>query len=190
MLAIATCFSVGISIKDIIAVIEKKFELPPGRFSIFEGIKNSTIIDSSYNSSLESAEGALDLLSKFKGKRKVGILGDMRELGSLSKIQHEELAKNILKNLDFVILIGPQVLKYVVPLLNKYKYNYLSYSNFSDAMGNIVKNIREGDIVLVKGSQNELFLERAVELLLKNKSDIQELPRRGKFWDNTRKESK
>lgn len=191
VLAIATCFSAGISVKDAIEIIQKKFSVPPGRFSVFEGIKNTTLIDSSYNSSLEAAIGTIEVLKKIgKNKRKVGILGDMRELGSLSKIQHETLSNEIIKNLNFVILIGPQMKEYVVPMLDKSDFEYLWFGNFSDAKKNITKNIISGDLVLVKGSQNELYLERVVEMLLKRKEDRIFLPRRGKFWENVRNKSK
>jgi len=47
--------------------------------------------------------------------------------------------------------------------------------------------IKAGDLILVKGSQNELYLERVVELLLLNKKDKDLLPRRGSFWDKKRR---
>ena len=40
--------------------------------------------------------------------------------------------------------------------------------------------------ILVKGSQNNILLERAVEAILANKSDIPKLPRRGIYWDKIR----
>lgn len=187
-LAIAVCFSFGVSIKEAISTIEDNFSLPPGRFSVIEGIKNSIVIDSSYNSSLMPAIGALEAVSAMGGdRRKVGILGDMRELGSLSKIQHEQLAKTIVKTLDEAILIGPQMQKYVSPVLAKNGFKYVSFENFSNAKERILSLIKENDLILVKGSQNTLFLERAVEMLLMNKEDKELLCRRGKFWDNLRR---
>jgi uncharacterized phage protein gp47/JayE len=41
-------------------------------------------------------------------------------------------------------------------------------------------------LVLVKGSQNTLYLERVVELLLLDKRDREKLCRRGKYWDRVR----
>ena len=188
VMAIAVCFASGVSIRKIIDLIEKKFLLPPGRFSVFKGIKNTTIFDSSYNNSLKSAVGAIELVGKIgEGSRKVAILGDMRELGTLSKIQHEALAGVISKNIDFAILIGKDIQNYTSPKLKEESFNHLSFMTYSDAKDEILKKIKAGDLILVKGSQNELYLERVVELLLLNKKDKDLLPRRGSFWDKKRR---
>jgi len=172
ILAAAICFSCGVSIKNVIRQLEQDFNLPPGRFSVFKGIKESIILDSSYNSSLESATGAIETVNIIgKNKRKVAILGDMRELGSLSRIQHEQLARSILKNLDFAVLIGPQMGQFVAPILSSESFNFLIFDTYSQAKNEIVKNIKKNDLILIKGSQNTLYLERVVELLLVDKSD-------------------
>ena len=46
--------------------------------------------------------------------------------------------------------------------------------------------IEDNDLVLVKGSQNTLLLERVVESLLKDPKDKNRLCRRGTFWDKQR----
>lgn len=189
VLSIAVCFSFGISVKDAIDLLISNFELPPGRFSIFKGIKNTTILDSSYNSSLDATIGALEVVPQlFENQRKVGIIGDMRELGSLSETQHELLAREIPKNLDFAILIGPLTKSYVVPVLEKAGFKHKSFESFKEASAHIESLIKRNDVILVKGSQNTLFLERAVEILLLDKKDKEKLCRRGKFWDKKRKE--
>ncbi len=186
-LSLAVAFSCGLRLSDAIKYLEKDFSLPPGRFTVFEGIKDTMILDSSYNSSLGAAKGALDLLTSLKsGRRKVGILGDMRELGSLSRLQHEELAKSILKNLDYAILIGPQMKEFVAPILTQASFKFISFSNFSEVRESLASFINQKDLILVKGSQNTLFLERAAEVLLKNKEDARKLARREIYWKKIR----
>lgn len=188
VLSIAVSFSFGINIKDSIKSVEENFSLPPGRFSVFKGIKDTTIIDSSYNSSPEAAKGALELLNLIaKENRKVGILGDMRELGSLSRLEHARLAREIVKNLDSVILIGPIVSKYVAPVLLSSRFDFKTFQSFKESRETILKEIKEKDVVFIKGSQNTLFLERAVELLLLDPTDKSKLCRRGVYWDKKRK---
>lgn len=174
-----------------ISSLEKNFSLPPGRMSVFKGIKDTVIVDSTYNNATLSP--ILDLLDFIydigKQRRRVGIIGDMRELGSMSKAMHEEVAEKILKTLDFVILIGPLSQNYIVPVLSKNKFTYKSFLNYSAAKKEILENIKPKDIILIKGSQNTLFLERAVELLLKEKKDVEKLCRRGDFWDKIRQKT-
>lgn len=189
--AIAIAFSNEINIKDSISFIENNFSLPPGRFTVLKGIKNSTIFDSSYNSSLEAAIGAMEVLKEIgkEGNRKVAVLGDMRELGSLSQIQHEILAREIIKNLDLAVLIGPQMKEFAAPILTKANFEFEAFDSFKNAKEYVLNMVRRGDLILVKGSQNTLFLERAVEILLLEKSDRDKLARRGKYWDKQRQKS-
>ncbi len=188
--AIAVAFSCEINVKSAITHLETKFSLPPGRFSVFQGIKNSTIFDSSYNSSLEAAAGALGVLKEIgKTRRKLGILGDMRELGGLSRIQHEKLAEEIIKTLDYAILIGPMMNEFVTPVLRNKNFEFSVYESYKSAKDEISDLIKRGDLILIKASQNSLFLERAVELLLADKKDRDKLCRRGKYWDKIRQKS-
>ncbi len=188
MEAVAVAFVCKFNINEAIKLTQENFSLPPGRFSIFEGIKDTTIIDSSYNSSLNAAKGAIEIIKQIKAGRKVGILGDMRELGTLGRVQHVELAKVIIKNLDYAILIGPLMGEYVKPVLEKSNFPFKHFETFKEAKEILENEIRRGDIVLVKGSQNTLYLERAVEMLLKDKKDEQLLPRRGNYWNKKRRQ--
>ncbi|HKC14621.1 MAG TPA: Mur ligase family protein [Patescibacteria group bacterium] len=190
LMAIAISTRLGFSVSKAKEILEKEFSLPPGRMSTFEGKKNTTIIDSSYNSSPSAIGEALELLNKIANKRrKVAIIGDMRELGSLSKAEHESLARQLIKTVDLIILIGPQTAEFSAPILAQHKHNFFSFRSLSEAKITIENQIREKDIILVKGSQNTLYLERAVEMLLKDKKDALKLCRRGKYWDKKRSKS-
>lgn len=189
--SISTAFYFEINIKDSIKILEDNFSLPPGRFTKFNGIKNTLLFDSSYNSSPEALIGALDLVNEISGKRrKVGILGDMRELGSLSKIEHETVAKKIIKDLDYAMIMGECMQNFVAPILEAAGFNFNYYDSCSELKEDLEKKIKNKDIILVKGSQNTLFLERVVEELLENKKDVEKLPRREKYWDRIRKGTK
>ncbi|MBU2632177.1 hypothetical protein KKG52_00510, partial [Patescibacteria group bacterium] len=66
------------------------------------------------------------------------------------------------------------------------KFNFLAFKTFFKAKDEILKLVKTNDLILIKGSQNTLYLERAVELLLANKKDREKLCRRGVFWDKMR----
>ena len=191
LLAIAVSLEAGVDLKQAIKALEEEFFLPPGRMSVFKGIKDTVIVDSSYNNA--TLTPILDLLSFVKeiGKqrRRVGIIGDMRELGTVSKPLHEEVAKKILDTLDVVILIGPLSQKYILPVLKRYDFPAFSFVNFTSAKSTILEKIKPKDVILVKGSQNTLFLERAVELLLNDKKDAKLLCRRGEYWEKIREKT-
>lgn len=189
LLSLALGGAQGISLKDSIDVVKSKFDLPAGRLSIFKGIRGSLIIDSSYNALPLATADALDFLDRVSGnRRKLAILGDMRELGKLSKKEHQAIARWADERIDGAVLIGPLMKAFAVPVLKNKEVLY-AFENFSQAAATIKKIVRKGDVVLVKGSQNTLFLERAVELLLKDKKDVTKLCRRGDYWEKIRRQT-
>lgn len=167
--------------------LEKNFKLPPGRSSLFQGFNDSYIIDSSYNSSTRPTLDLLKMLKEIKGQKKYAILGDIRELGEVSQQEHEKVAKMALKSCDTIFLVGPQMKHFALPILKNSKPVYWFTTAYEAAQA-CKKVLKKDDFVLVKGSQNTLLLEIAVEQLLNNSSDVKYLPRRGSFWDSKRAE--
>ncbi len=161
------------------------FALPSGRGSIFEGIKDTTIIDSTYNANLSSNEAMLKMYSIFPAKKKWVVISDMLELGNEEKEEHEKLAEILSKmNLNKIILVGIRTAKYTFEKLKM--HNVISFNSSKEVKDYLNENIKGGETILFKGSQS-MFLEGVVESLLKNKSDSKDLPRRGEFWENKRK---
>lgn len=169
----------------IISSLEKNFKLPAGRSSIFDGINNSIIIDSSYNASRAAVLSFLNMVEKLKAiynRPVVFIFGDMRELGKEAEVEHQIVAQKIIGIVDYLYCIGELTKQYVIPKVqDKIKKTLW----FPDAItvGNYVKdNIPENALVLVKGSQNTIFLEETVKILLVKKSDEKKLCRQSDFW--------
>lgn len=158
--------------------------LPPGRSSVFAGIKNTTIIDSSYNASLNSMRSMLELLSLYPKSPRWAVLGDMLELGREEKEEHENLAEIIQSlNLDQIILVGPRLAKYTYSKL-KGLNNVQSFLLPKDALNFLRKKIMGNEVILFKGAR---FLEGIIEHLLLDKNDIAKLCRREKVWRIRRK---
>ncbi|MBI5045204.1 MAG: hypothetical protein HZC02_04720 [Candidatus Levybacteria bacterium] len=160
--AILVGLQADLSPKQIKESIEKNYETPKGRSSIFEGINSSIIIDATYNASKASIVTFLDLVDTLKKEtdhQVVFLMGDMRELGQESQIEHEEVAKKIIGIVDYLYLVGPLTRQYFMK-----------------------DNLTNDSIVLAKGSQNTIFLEEAVKVILKNKEDQKKLCRQDDFW--------
>lgn len=192
-MAILVGLNFGMNITEIVEKL-KTWRLPPGRMSIFVGRRTTTIIDSSYNSSRKATIDALKVLSKIGGEKTVAVLGDMRELGKLTKSEHEKVAEEIVKQkIRRVILVGPAMSEFVYPKLieNGYRQNRTVFKTLEPkwALDLIVSEdfLRNGETILVKGSQNTLFLEEIVERLLVSKKDVAKLCRREKLWEYKRK---
>ena len=160
------------------------FNLPNGRSSIFRGVKNTTIVDSTYNATLESMKAIINMFAKIQAKNKWIVLGDMIELGQLEKSEHEKLSEVINNfNFDKVIFMGPRVSNYTLPLIKKsISTEHFLYPN--EVLNYLKHNIKGGETILFKGVR---FLEGVIENLLENKFDSKYLVRREKVWDIRRK---
>jgi len=193
-LAVSVAKALGVDEKEAIRSVKKHFRLPPGRSSLIKGIKGTLIIDSSYNSSPKAAEVMLRLLSELGRKlkrKKIAVLGDMRELGTQSKIEHENLAKIACKIADRIVLVGPLMKDYFLPYALRLNYPRDKINHFQNAYlasEFLKKNIRGRELILVKGSQNNIFLEIVVKSLMLEKSKANALLcRQGDYWEAKRK---
>lgn len=161
----------------------QKITPPPGRMSILRGIKGSTIIDDSYNSSPLAVEAALSTLYKQEAPQLIAVLGDMNELGETSASEHEKIGKLCNGSmLGWVVTIGEQSEKYLAPAA---KANGCQVKSFKDPIsaGIFVHSIVEKSAVLLfKGSQNGVFSEEAIKPVLHSTADERLLVRQTPDW--------
>lgn len=184
--AIAVGISQKIELKHIIKALES-FKPVKGRLNLIEGINGSSIIDDSYNANPASMKNALDVLGKVDAKRKIALLGSMNDLANHEESEHKKIGAYLVGKCDILVVVGEAAQKYILPSavtsgIKKEKTNSLKDSV---AAGEFLKGImKEGDLVLVKGSQNKIRLERAVKIIMKNPEDAQNLLcRQGKDWE-------
>jgi UDP-N-acetylmuramoyl-tripeptide--D-alanyl-D-alanine ligase len=150
---------------------------PRGRMKIIPGIKDSIIIDDTYNSSPVAAHSALETLCPIKTVgRKIAVLGDMLELGKHSATEHEELGKLASKCCDMLVTVGLRTRETAEAALTAGmpESNILQFDKSQEA-GQYLQNILEtGDIVLVKGSQS-MRMEKCVEEIMAEPDKAAEL---------------
>ncbi len=161
-----------------------KFSLPPGRCSLLKGIKNTTIIDSSYNATPDGVASILEMFDQYPSNRKWLVMGDMIELGNEEKEEHEKLADIIFSmKLDKINLVGSRVSKYTFPKLRRNDKTG-KFILPKDALEYLLNNLKGGEVILFKGAR---FLEGIIEHLLADKNDVYKLCRREKIWQIRRK---
>jgi len=186
--ALLTGLILGFSLKEAVSSLAGNFSLPPGRMSLFKGIKGTILIDSSYNASRRSVLGALEMLNRLgqrTGRNRIFVFGDMRELGNEAKREHRLVAKEIIFSADRLVLIGPLTKKWIWPLV-KDKLQAQWFPNSFQAADWLKNHLAGREIILVKGSQNTIFTEIVTEALLADKNEAIKLCRRGKFWHKQR----
>ncbi len=158
------------------------FNPPAGRLHYLAGIKQTILIDDSYNAAPTSVNAALDVLKELplgaEDDKRFAILGDMLELGLVAEEAHRDLGRKVAeKDIDYLVLVGE--------LMNETKKaaieagmdedRVVQFSTNLEAGKFVQAKMKPGDVVLVKGSRamqmeyvvKELMADplRAAELL-------------------------
>jgi UDP-N-acetylmuramoyl-tripeptide--D-alanyl-D-alanine ligase len=129
------------------------FVASPGRMRLLDGINGSLVIDDTYNASPRAMKAAIETLSSAPAKRTIAVLGDMRELGTLSQKEHERIAQYIMTHkIDVIFLVGDEM-KNAYDALSGKKEKVMHFARVEDAVTPIVQEIHKDDVVLVKGSR-------------------------------------
>ena len=120
------------------------------------------LIDESYNANPASMAATLKSLGGEKqAKRRIAILGPMRELGEHSAELHAGLAPAVLEaHVDELILIGEEMRPLAEHVVGKVSLDFVA--TVEEATDELLHRVRPGDAVLVKAS-NSVGLAKLVE---------------------------
>ena len=133
---------------------------------LIEKVNNITIINDCYNANPNSMNEAFFTLSKLYGKgTRIAVLGDMRELGSVSFDEHLIVLKKAAAAADHVLITGDEMRKAYESMIAKEKIQYFEDKGEISAV--VVKLLKKDDIILVKGSRGmkmELIVEQIKQL--------------------------
>jgi UDP-N-acetylmuramyl pentapeptide synthase len=154
-----------------------------GRMQILPGQKNSILIDDTYNASPVAVKAALDVLYAAKTSQRIAILGSMNQLGDYSPEAHREVGAYCdSKKLDLVITIGEGAKKWLAPAARERGCEVRSFVHAPDAGKFAHDKLKSGAVVLAKGSQDGVYAEEALKLLLANPADADKLVRQSEQW--------
>jgi len=164
-LAVGTAFNF-----NLVAMAEAliNYESPAGRLRLLSGIKESTILDDTYNASPTAMTEALKTLSSItvKGK-KIAVLGDMMELGSKTIEAHRQAGREAAVAADLIFTVGVRA-QFIAEAARAKSFHPDNLKHFAEAReaGRALERLlASGDLVLVKGSQS-MRMERVVEEIM------------------------
>jgi UDP-N-acetylmuramoyl-tripeptide--D-alanyl-D-alanine ligase len=130
-----------------------------------------TIINDCYNASPDSMKAALDVEKNTVGKRKIAVLGTMRELGDESYKAHVDIgeyAKNT--GIDILITVGEYNKAYEQGF-NGSNRIYKGFNTNEEAANYIKNNFKEEDVILVKASRSMKFEQIVDEIKIDFKNN-------------------
>ena len=127
------------------------FEMPSGRGDVLS-INNIKIIDDSYNANPESVKAALDHLNSFNGHRKLFVFGDMKELGDNEVNLHTKIGQYAEGKTDIILTVGK-----LAENAQSNSNNFALSLHFNDNISlleKLTELLKDGDIILIKGSRS------------------------------------
>jgi UDP-N-acetylmuramoyl-tripeptide--D-alanyl-D-alanine ligase len=126
--------------------------LPTVRFVVLDGIEDTQIIDDSYNAAPTSVRAALELLATVQ-RRRVAVLGDMRELGHIEEAAHREVGTLAAQCVDVLVTVGERG-RFIAAGAREAGFAAVYEVQGTEAAVPVVRSvIAPGDCVLVKGSR-------------------------------------
>lgn len=165
----------GMNLVDISQAL-RDYRPPRGRMNILAGLKHSWIIDDTYNASPAATLSALEALTAIEAPRKIAVLGDMLELGSLSEEAHRQVGERAAQAVDILLTVG-QLSVFTADEARQVglaKDRILRFLSSEEAGKSLQGLLREGDVVLVKGSQG-MRMEKIVKEVMAEPQRAEEL---------------
>jgi UDP-N-acetylmuramoyl-tripeptide--D-alanyl-D-alanine ligase len=135
-----------VPLMDIKSAIEE-YNPTNNRSQIKKTKKNTLILDC-YNANPSSCDKAIEAFKKLKGEDKRVFIGEMKELGVVSKEKHKEIAE-ILNNINLkqVIFVGKEYEDFAT------KDNNLWFLTSNEAKEYLKKENIKDSLILIKGSR-------------------------------------
>lgn len=128
--------------------------------------KGVNVIEDCYNANPDSMRAALEMFKEYPCARRFALLGDMLELGSISRQAHEELGQLAAEsNLYCLVTYGTQAMRTAIVAAAKGQKT-LHASNYREAADALLSRMQPGDALLVKASRG-MELEKALEIFYK-----------------------
>jgi UDP-N-acetylmuramoyl-tripeptide--D-alanyl-D-alanine ligase len=163
--AAAVALRLGVELADVAVGLEH-VELTEWRMQVFTAANGVTVINDAYNANPTSMRAAVDALCGMRPDgRRIAVLGDMRELGSLAELAHfrigEEIARSAIAVLVTVGGLGRRIADGAIAA-GMDASAVRACAGAEEASEVLDDLLAPGDAVLVKASRS-MGLEQVVE---------------------------
>ncbi len=114
------------------------------------GVKGALVIDDSYNANVVATKAVLEMLADYEDKKRIMVLGDMRELGDMSKELHQEIGLHAKKlALQHFFAVGPETAATIAALDEPWAKHFDTHEAL---VAELKPLMDENTVVMVKGS--------------------------------------
>jgi len=173
-----------------IADLLRDVRMPSGRMQLLPGIKHTFLIDDTYNSSPEACLSAVNVLGGIKhdtAASKYAVLGDMLEVGAYTVEGHRQVGAAVFASgIDYLITVGERSRDIDRGAIDAgMSSDFVFHFDRTDEAGSFIQErIKEGDIILIKGSQGMRMEKIVYELMAEPEKAVDLLVRQGPQWQN------
>lgn len=166
--AAAVGHAVGMTVPAIADALSAATPRSPWRMAIHEG-GGITIVHDAYNANPDSVRAALKALTAMKGLgRAWAVLGEMRELGDASMVEHDAIGRLAVRlDVDRLVCVGEatRVMHLGASTEGSWGEESVWVPDADAAIAHVTEHLVPGDVVLVKASRS-VGLERVAEALI------------------------
>lgn len=153
--AAATSLTLGCDLAEVARWLGEARALSPHRMAVTDldlGGRRVTLVDDSYNANPDSVEAGLGAAAALAGGRRlVAVLGEMLELGPTSDTIHREVGRSSARmGVSALVTLGAGALPLAEAVPPGTEVS--SASTPEEALDLLDPELRDGDVVLVKGS--------------------------------------
>ncbi len=140
-----------------------------GRTNLIKGIKNTWIIDDTYNASPQSCLAALEILKDFPiVGRKIAVFGDMRELGGFSEEAHRQVGEAVAKfKIDYLFVVGEKSRDIARSAQDQGmpEDHIYHFPQTIEAGIFLQERLKDSDVILIKGSRGSKMEQVVYEIM-------------------------
>lgn len=158
--AVAVADYLGFTPQEIKAGLH--FKKPPRRLTVYNCRDHITVIDDTVHSHPQGVRAALNVLTNVSNKRRVAIIGQMRELGDLREEEYRKLGEFIVEQgIDLLITYGFRTEEIGTAAMAKgMDSNKIYHFTNKDQLHALLEKIIEPhDTILVKGASKTNMFE-------------------------------
>lgn len=139
------------------------------KMQVLSGPNDSIILDDTLDCQPADLESAIDTLLQISARRRVLVLGEMKNLGQYSELLHRQIAQKIFKEKIDLIFLGQgdaQTIGLELKDLGFWEERVESNLQNSQLVNRLLKNLGKGDVCLIKGDSS-VRLDEVVKRITK-----------------------
>ncbi|ELR96928.1 UDP-N-acetylmuramoyl-tripeptide--D-alanyl-D-alanine ligase [Gloeocapsa sp. PCC 73106] len=161
--AIAVAKVLGVDLFPLTQGLE--ITIPGGRAKTYQLESDIWILDETYNAGLESMLAALELLQQTPGKRRIAVLGTMKELGEHGLNFHQQVGEVVKKlGIDYLCVYADEEVTKAIAT-GATGVQCAIFNNHQELLTHLRSLIQPGDRLLFKASRS-VQLDRVVQQLI------------------------